>query len=64
VWGRWGCCTPSSSIFLYTDKKENEIFPIYEEIQWSSFKVMRKSFLIYEEMRKYLTIYEEAASHV
>jgi hypothetical protein len=24
---------------------------------------MRKGFLIYEEMRKYLTIYEEAISH-
>ncbi len=24
---------------------------------------MRKGFLVYEEMRKYLTIYEEAASH-
>jgi hypothetical protein len=23
-----------------------------------------KGFLIYEEMRKYLTIYEEAASHI
>ncbi len=25
---------------------------------------MRKGFLIYEEMRKYLTIYEEALSHI
>jgi hypothetical protein len=25
---------------------------------------MRKGFLIYEEMHKYLTIYEEAASHI
>jgi hypothetical protein len=25
---------------------------------------MRKGFLIYEEMRKYLTIYEEAVSHI
>jgi hypothetical protein len=25
---------------------------------------MRKSFLIYEEMRKYLTIYEEVVSHI
>jgi hypothetical protein len=24
---------------------------------------MRKGFLIYEEMRKYLTVYEEAVSH-
>jgi hypothetical protein len=25
---------------------------------------MRKGFLIYEEMRNYLTIYEEAVSHM
>jgi hypothetical protein len=25
---------------------------------------MRKGFLIYEELRKYLTIYEEAVSHI
>jgi hypothetical protein len=25
---------------------------------------MRKDFQIYEEMRKYLTIYEEAVSHI
>jgi hypothetical protein len=25
---------------------------------------MRKGFLIYEEMRKYLTMYEEAVSHI
>jgi hypothetical protein len=25
---------------------------------------MRKGFLIYEEMRKYITIYEEAVSHI
>jgi hypothetical protein len=25
---------------------------------------MRKGFLIYEEMRKYLTIYEEAVCHI
>jgi hypothetical protein len=25
---------------------------------------MRKGFLIYEEIRKYLTIYEEAVSHI
>jgi hypothetical protein len=32
--------------------------------EWSSCKVMRKGFLIYEEMRKYLAIYEEAISHI
>jgi hypothetical protein len=48
-----------------TDKKENKIFLIYKEIQMGSgaTSYMRKVFLIYEEMRKYLTIYEEAVSH-
>ncbi len=42
-----------------TDKKENEIFLIYKEIQMGSVAklYMRKGFLIYEEMRKYLTKY-------
>ncbi len=43
----------------YTDKKENEIFPIYEEIQSGAVvkSYMREGFLIYEEMRKYFPIY-------
>jgi hypothetical protein len=49
---------------LYTDKKENEIFLIYNEIQMGSVakSEMRMGFLIIY-MRKYLTIYEEAVSH-
>jgi hypothetical protein len=47
------------SIF-HTDKKENEIFLMYKEIQIRS---VAKGFLIYEEIRKYLTMYEEAVSH-
>ncbi len=50
-----------------TDKKEKKIFLIYKEIQMGSVAKshMRKGFLIYEEMRKYLTIYEEeAVSHL
>ncbi len=45
-------------------KKDNNIFLIFMEIQMGSGakSYMRKSFLIYEEMRKYLTIYEEAVS--
>jgi hypothetical protein len=31
--------------------------------RWPSHRYMRKGFLIYEEMRKYLVIYEEAVSH-
>jgi hypothetical protein len=44
---------------LYTDKKENKIFPIYKESQIRSGakSYMRKGFLIYAEMRKYFIIY-------
>jgi hypothetical protein len=51
---------------LYTDKKENQIFLIYKTIQNRTVakSYMREGFLIYEEMRKYLTIYEEAVSHI
>ncbi len=44
----------------HTDKKENNIFLLYKEVQIKSDAKksnMRKGFLIYEEMRKYLTIY-------
>jgi hypothetical protein len=39
---------------------------IYKEIQMGSgaASYMRKVFLIYEEMRKYLITYEEAVSHM
>ncbi len=47
---------------LYTDKKEKKNFLIYKEIKMEAVakSYMRKSFLIYEDMRKYLVIYEEA----
>jgi hypothetical protein len=50
----------------YTDKKENKIFLIFREIQSGAVakSYMRKGFLIYEEMRKYLVIYGEAVSHI
>ena len=53
-------------LVLYTDKKENQTILIYEEIQNGAIakSYMRKGFLKYEEMRKYLTIYEEAVSHI
>jgi hypothetical protein len=40
----------------YTDKKENKIILKYKEIQMGSGakSYMRKGFLIYEEMRKYM----------
>ncbi len=52
-------------VINFIDKKENEVFLIDKEIQMGSVakSFMRKGFLIYEEMRKYLTIYEEAVSH-
>jgi hypothetical protein len=51
---------------IYTDKKENLIFLIFNEIQSGAVgkSYMRKGFLIYEEMRKYFPIYEEAVSHI
>jgi hypothetical protein len=53
-------------ILLYTDKKENIIFLIYEEIQMGAVakSFMRKGFLLYEEMHKYLVIYEEDFGHI
>ncbi len=44
----------------YTDRKENNIFLIYKEIQMGSDakSYMRKGFLIYEKMQKNFTIYE------
>jgi hypothetical protein len=47
-----------------TDKEENKIFLIYNEIQSGAVakSYKRKSFLMYEEMRKYFTRYEEAVS--
>ncbi len=52
-------------MLLCADKKENEIFLIFKEIQEGTVakSYMRKGFLIYEEKRKYLTI-NEAVSHI
>jgi hypothetical protein len=49
-----------------TDKKENEMFLIFKEIQMGSVakSYMRKGFLVYEEMRKYFTVYAEAVVHI
>jgi hypothetical protein len=50
----------------YTDKKEYKIFLIYKEVQNGAVakSYTRKGCLIYEEMAKYLTMYEEAISHI
>jgi hypothetical protein len=53
-------------VYMYTDKKINKIFKIYKEIQMISGakSYIRKGFLIYEKMRKYLTMYEEEVSNI
>ncbi len=53
-------------LILYTDKKGNKIFLIDKEIQSGAVakSYKRKGFLIYEEIRNYLVIYEEAVSHI
>jgi hypothetical protein len=42
------------------------MFFIFKEFQMGAVakSYMRKGFLIYEEMRKYLTIFKEAVSHI
>jgi hypothetical protein len=75
--GFLGCCTASLAATLtlwtqcgangrYTDKKEKKIFIMYKEIQSGAVakSYMRRGSLIYEEMRKYFPIYEEAVSHI
>jgi hypothetical protein len=46
--------------------KKEKIFLISQEIQSGAVakSYMRKDFLIYEEMRKYFPIYEEAIIHI
>jgi hypothetical protein len=43
----------------HTDEEEKKVFFIYEELQMGAVakSYMRKGFLIFEEMRKYLVIY-------
>ncbi len=49
----------------YTDKKENEIFLKYKEIQMGSVakSYIGEGFLICEEVRRYLSIYEVVVSY-
>jgi hypothetical protein len=51
---------------LHTDKKENQFFPIYKEIQCGAVakSYMRKGFPIYEQMGKYFPIYTAAVSYI
>jgi hypothetical protein len=61
---RAGCRVRPS--IRYTDKNENKIFLMYNEIQSGAVakSYMWKGFLIYEEMRKYFPLYEEAVRHI
>jgi hypothetical protein len=56
------CALEDGPSVSYTDKKENKIFLIFKEIRNGAVakSYMRKGYLIYEEIRKYLVIYEEA----
>jgi hypothetical protein len=57
-------CKIHASVLI---KKENKIFLMYKEIQKGTVakSYMMKGFLIYEEIRKYLVMYEEEAfSHI
>ncbi len=67
---QWNVFHKELDMFLFvsqcTDKKEKNIFLIYKENQMGSVakSYMRKGFLIYDEIRKYLVLYEEAVSHI
>jgi hypothetical protein len=52
-------CLCGETVLLQSDRKENQIFPVYKEIQSGAVakSYMRKGFLIYEEMCKYFPIY-------
>jgi hypothetical protein len=66
MFGGWHVYRDITTLWLYTDKKENLIFLIYKEIQSGAIakSYLRKGFLMYEEMHKYFPIYEEADSHI
>jgi hypothetical protein len=57
-------CTSAFLTILYTSKKEKKIFLINKEIQKGAVakSYMRRGFLIYEEKRKYLVIYDFATA--
>jgi hypothetical protein len=50
---------------FYTDKKENKFSSYIRKFRWDRVQTyLRKSFLVYEEMRKFFPISEEAVSHI
>ncbi len=60
----WYSFFQKKEIIPHTDKKENKIFLIYMKFRRDRVQTMRKGFLIYEEMCKFFSIYEEAVSHI
>jgi hypothetical protein len=62
----WTNSSQQKKTYFTLMKTDIEIFLICKEIQMGSVakSYIRKGFLIYEEMRKYLTINEEAVSHI
>ncbi len=56
----------SESVRQEVSALKTKFSSLYKEIQMGSgaTSYMRKVFLIYEEMHKYLTTYEEAVSHM
>jgi hypothetical protein len=50
---------------VYTDKKKRKFSPYIGKFSGAvANSYMRKGFLIYDEIRKYLVIYDEAVSHI
>ncbi len=62
---KFSSCQACYDLILHTDKKKKNFF-LYKEIQVGAVakSYMRKGFLIYKEMRKFLVIYEKAISHI
>ncbi len=58
--GRYDNRVPT--LFLAPTHKKN--IPHIKELQNGAVAKSWKGFLVYEEMHKYLTIYEEAVSHI
>jgi hypothetical protein len=57
---------PGRNTLIKKNIKFSQIFLTYKEIQNGAVakSYLRKGFLIYEEMRKYLPIYEDTVSHI
>ncbi len=49
---------------MYNDKKKRKFSSYIRKFRAVAESYKTKGFLIYEEMRKYLTIYEEAVSYI